>query len=47
VIFFTSESEWPVLSPDFNTATAKLCYQVGLVTANSSAILEKRATRHA
>jgi hypothetical protein len=43
VIFFTSKCERRLLSPNFNIATAKMWYQVGLVTANSFAILEKRA----
>jgi len=47
VIFFTSEGESAILSPDFNAAAAKLCYQVGLVTATSFAKLEKRAKRNA
>jgi hypothetical protein len=45
VIFFTSEVGLPLLSSNFNNRAAKLCYQVGLVTAASSAILEKRAKR--
>jgi len=43
VIFFTSKCERRVLSPNFNNAPAKLCYQLGLVTDTFSAKLEKRA----
>jgi hypothetical protein len=46
VIFFTSEISRLILSPNFNTALEKLCYQVGLVTAASFDKLEKRSTRN-